>query len=70
VTASWKASHLVQDSNDPPPYPECHTELEKCIPGALLDCLLILVVLCLGEKKVALELEQRLNLIMVLEEFK
>lgn len=56
MTTSWKASHLVQDSHDPPLCPEYYTELEKCIPGALLEYLLILIVTHLGEKKMALRL--------------
>lgn len=49
-TASWKASHLVQDCLDPFLCPECYTELEKFIPGVLLEYLLILIFTHLGKK--------------------
>lgn len=51
VTASLEASHVVvKDSLDPSLCHKCYTELEKCIPSALLEYLLILIVTQLGNE--------------------
>lgn len=51
VAASLEPFHVVvKDSLDSSLHHKSYTELDKCIPGALLEYLLILIITPLGNK--------------------
>lgn len=50
MTASLESSHVVVKNSSSFSTSQVSTEFEKCIPGALLEYLLILIVIRLGNK--------------------